>query len=130
MDEAEMWFEVAGEARKEMQIAGLKKAIHAKPTDLGFWKKAQEHESRSISYTIYRCPMNYRCHCKCLLRLVMAPNTYVELQRSEDRHQADSHAQDASKTLKYNQMVEIRESLTGMLFYVHPIFPQLPFAGT
>jgi hypothetical protein len=26
-------------ARKEMLIAGLKKSIHLKPTDLGLWKK-------------------------------------------------------------------------------------------
>jgi hypothetical protein len=27
------------EACKEMLMAGLKKVIHPKPTDLGFWKK-------------------------------------------------------------------------------------------
>jgi hypothetical protein len=111
MDDSEMWFQVADEARKEMLIAGLKKAMHPKDTDLGFWKKAQEHESRGIHYTIYRCPMNYRCHCKCLLRLVMAPNKYVELQRSENRHDANSHAQDDSKTLKYKQLVVIRDAV-------------------
>ena len=36
---------------------------------------------------------------------------YIELQRSELRHQADSHAVDCSKKLKYNQVVAIREAV-------------------
>jgi hypothetical protein len=43
IDEEAIMFDVAAEARKEMLIAGLKKAINPKPTDLGFWKKGQEH---------------------------------------------------------------------------------------
>jgi hypothetical protein len=34
---------------------------------------------------------------------------YLELQRSELRHHAASHAQDDSKKLKYEQMVAIRD---------------------
>ena len=35
----------------------------------------------------------------------------MELQRSELRHQADSHEHDCSKRLKYAQMVAIREAV-------------------
>jgi hypothetical protein len=54
--------------------------------------------------------MQHRAKCKCMLRLVMAED-YVELQCSENCHQADSHAQDDSKTLKYDQMVANREAV-------------------
>jgi hypothetical protein len=113
MDEDAMMFDVAEEASKEMLITGLKKAINPKPTDLGFWKKGQEHVSRVIHYTIYKCQLQHRAKCKCMLRLVMAGYN-VELQRNENRHQADSHAEDGSKRLKYDQMVAIREEvITG-----------------
>ncbi len=36
MDKDQMMFEVGEEVRKRMLIAGLKKAINPKPTDLGF----------------------------------------------------------------------------------------------
>ena len=67
MDEEEMMFDVAEEARKEMLLSGFKKAIHSKPTDLGLWKKGQVHESRGITYTIYKCPMRERAGCRCML---------------------------------------------------------------
>jgi hypothetical protein len=35
MEEDEIMFDVADEARKEMLLSGFKKAIHPKPTDLG-----------------------------------------------------------------------------------------------
>jgi hypothetical protein len=110
MDEDAMTFDDAEEARKEMLIAGLKKAIYPKPTDLGFWKKGQEHVSRRAHFTTYKCLMQHCAKCKCMLRLVMAGD-YVELQRSENRHQADSHAEDGFKRLKYDQMVAIREAV-------------------
>ena len=109
MEEDLIWIEVAEEARKEMLLSGYRKAIHPKPSDLGMWKKGQEHESRGFHYTIFKCPMNKRAGCKCVLRLVMCKD-YVELQRSELRHNASSHAQDDSKTLKYEQMIAIREA--------------------
>ncbi len=89
MDEDTMMFDVAEEASKEMLIAGLRKAINPKPTDLGFWKKGQEHVSRGIHYTIYKYPMQHSAKCKCILQLVMACD-YVEVQCSENRHQADT----------------------------------------
>ncbi len=62
MEEDEMMFDVAEEVRKEMLLSGFKKPIHPnlKPTDLGLWKKGQVHESRGITYTIYKCPMCWR----------------------------------------------------------------------
>jgi hypothetical protein len=57
MEEDEMIFDVAEEARKEMQLSGFKKAIHFKPTDLGLWKMGQMHESHCITCTIYKCNM-------------------------------------------------------------------------
>jgi hypothetical protein len=35
MEEEEMMFDVAAEARKEMLLSGFKKPIHSKPTNLG-----------------------------------------------------------------------------------------------
>ncbi len=67
-----MMFDVAEEARKKMLLSGFKKPIHLKPTDLGLWKKGQVHESRCITYTIYKCPMSGRAGCWCMLRLAMA----------------------------------------------------------
>ncbi len=58
MDEEAMLFQIVVEARKEMLIAGLRKAINPKDTDLGIWKKLQEHSSRCIHYTI----VNVRCN--------------------------------------------------------------------
>ncbi len=104
-----MMFDVAEEARKEMLLSGLKKPFHPKPTDLGLLKKGRVHESRGITYTIYRCPMSGCAGCLCMLLLVMAKD-YLELQRSELRHHAASHAQDDSKKLKYEQMVAIRDA--------------------
>jgi hypothetical protein len=60
MEEEEMMFDVAEEARKEMLLSGFQKAIHSKPTNLGLWKKGQVHESRSITYTVYKCLMSER----------------------------------------------------------------------
>ncbi len=73
------------EAKKERLLSGFKKAIHSKPTYLGLWKKRQVHESRGITYTIYKCPTSGRAGCRCMLRLVMAKD-YLELQRSELSH--------------------------------------------
>jgi hypothetical protein len=56
--------------------------------------------------------MSVRAGCRCLLRLVMAKDSsYLELQRSEFRHLAASHAQDDSKKLKYEQIVAIRDAV-------------------
>jgi hypothetical protein len=110
MEEDEMMFHVAEEARKEMLLSGFKKAIHPKPTDLGLWKKGQVHESRGINSTIYKCPMSGRAGCRCMLRLVMAKD-YLEFQRSELRHHSASHSQDDSNKLKYEQMVAIRDAV-------------------
>ncbi len=52
-----MWFELIEEAKKEMLLSGFKNAIHPKPTNLA-WKKGQVHESRCITYTIYKCLMS------------------------------------------------------------------------
>ncbi len=83
MDEEQMMFDVAEEAHKEMLLSGFKKPIHSKPTDLGLWKRGQVHESRGITYTIYKCPMSGRAGFRCMLRLVMAKDAgYLELQRS------------------------------------------------
>jgi hypothetical protein len=95
-----------------MLLSGFKKAIHPKPTDLGLWKKGQVHESRGITYTIYKCPMSGRAGCRCMLRLVMAKD-YLELQLSELRHHAASHAQDDPKKLKYEQMLAIRDAVVA-----------------
>jgi hypothetical protein len=37
IEEEEMMFDVAGEARKEMLLSGSIKPIHPKPTNLGLW---------------------------------------------------------------------------------------------
>ncbi len=44
-------------------------------------------------------------------RAIAMARDYVELQRSENRHQADSHAADGSKRLKYGQMITIRDAV-------------------
>ncbi len=54
--------------------------------------------------------MSGRAGCRCMLRLVMAKD-YLELQHSELRHHAASHAQDDSKKLKYEQMAAIRDAV-------------------
>jgi hypothetical protein len=110
MEEEELMFDVAEEERKEMLLSGFKKPIHFKPTNLGLWKKGQVHESRGITYTIYKCLMGGRAGCLCILQLVMAKD-YLQLQHSELHHHAASHAQDDSKKLKYEQMVAIRDAV-------------------
>ena len=54
MEEEEMMFDVAEEAKKEMLLSGFKNAIHPKPTDLGLWKKGQVHEPRSRAASLIR----------------------------------------------------------------------------
>jgi hypothetical protein len=41
MEEDEMMFDVAEEARKEMLLSGFKKAIHPKPTDLDYGRRGK-----------------------------------------------------------------------------------------
>ncbi len=91
MEEEDMMFDVAEEARKEMLPSGSKKPIHSKPTYLGLWKKGQVHELRGITDTIYKCLMSRRAGCWCMLLLVVAKD-YLELQCSKLRHHAASHA--------------------------------------
>jgi hypothetical protein len=67
MDEDEMWFELVKEAKKEMLLSGLSKAINPKPSNLALWKKGQVHESGGITSTIYKCQMSGRAGCRCKL---------------------------------------------------------------
>ncbi len=53
----EIIFEIGELAQKETLVAWLDKLIKHSDTDLGFWKKEQEHESKGLHYTMYRCPM-------------------------------------------------------------------------
>ena len=69
MDEIDVMAAVQEEAQKEILITRLKKSLNPKDSDLGFWKKGQEHDSCGINYTIYTCPMLYRAGCKCQCKL-------------------------------------------------------------
>jgi hypothetical protein len=90
-------------------LARRKTAFNSKPKDHGFWKKGQEHVSRCIHYMIYKCLMQHRAKCKCMLLLVMAGDC-LEFQHSENSNQADSHAEHCSKRLKYNTIREVGSS--------------------
>ncbi len=113
MDEEEMIFHVAEEARKEMLLSGLKK-IYPSQSHQSWYMEERASTRVGITYTIYKCPMSGRAGCRCMLRLIMAKD-YLELQRSELRHHAASHAQDDSKKLKYEQMVAIRDAVVTAL---------------
>ncbi len=99
-----MMFEVAEEVRKEMLLSRFKNPIHPKPTDLGLWKKGQVHESRGITYTIYKCPMSGRAGCQCMLRLVMVSAANFAITRPA------MHTM-IPRSSKYEQMVATRDAV-------------------
>jgi hypothetical protein len=55
MEEDQMWFGLREDAKKEILLSGLKKAINPKPNNLGLLKKGQVHELRCITSTIHKC---------------------------------------------------------------------------
>jgi hypothetical protein len=96
--------------RKKMPITGLKKSYQSQANRS--WKTWIMEEGARASlarHPLYDLLMSYaKSKCRCMLQLVMAGD-YVEIQHSEKHHQApaDSHAQDDSKRLKYDQWLQI-----------------------
>ncbi len=117
-------FDVAEEASKEMLLSGFKEAIHPKPTYLGLWKKGQVHESRGITYTIYKCPMSGRAGCRCMLRLVMAKDS-LELQHCgtanfaitrSAMHKMIPRSSSTNKWLQSGLLLSLRQSFLHLCF--------------
>jgi hypothetical protein len=72
-------------------------------TDVGLWKlqRAEYYNSRTDEWIrVYQCPMSYRCKCPALCRIISGKDH----KRLEffGTHDENSHANDASKNLKYN----------------------------
>ena len=102
-------------ARHLMHLSGLKKlpGHKGKDSDLALWKKWTQHTSRKtgVTYILYRCPLHYRCNCKCSIRVVIGQD-FKELQRC-GLHDANSHADDGSKYLKYDQIISVSEAVVS-----------------
>ncbi len=113
MDEDAMWFEVAEEAREEMLIAGRINKCHQSQ---GYRSWILEEGAR-VCLTQVRAASIIR-FSNVLCNIAQSASAcsdmagdFVELQRSEYRHQANSHEQNNSKRLKYDQMVAIMEAV-------------------
>ncbi len=99
-------------ARNLMALSGLRKTPVHKDlcTDLAMWKKAMQNtDRRGVTHTIYRCPLKHRCKCKCAIRVSRGPD-FVELWRV-GLHDMNSHANDGSNHLKYDQIIFVSERL-------------------
>jgi hypothetical protein len=111
MDEDAIRSELETQMRELMELSGQRKfpGHRTLDTDRGHWKLAGNHvDRRGIKYQVYRCPMRHRCQCKISCRLVTGPD-FIELQR-HGLHDKDSHDNDGSKKLKYDQIVSVHEA--------------------
>jgi hypothetical protein len=100
--------------RKFMQQSRLMKAPGHKQldTDVGLWKlrRAEYYNSRTDEWIrVYKCPMSYRCKCKALVRIIARKD--YKLLEFYGTHDENSHANDNSKKLKYNQIDAIYNSV-------------------
>ena len=111
-DDAEIQAELETEMRNLMELSGQKKfpGHRSLESDLGLWKFARSHtDKRGVTFDVYRCPMRHRCKCGCCVRVVRCAD-YIELQRS-GLHDRNSHDNDESKKLKYDQIVSVKEAV-------------------
>ncbi len=100
--------------KKFMQQSRLMRAPGHKQleSDVGLWKlqRAKYYNSRTDEWIrVYQCPMHYRCKCNVLCR-ILAEKDYKRLEFF-GIHDENSHANDASKKLKYNQIGAIYNSV-------------------
>ena len=71
--------------------------------------RASHTDRRDIRYDVYRCSMRNRCGCQISLQVVTCPD-FIELQH-HGLHDKNSHDNDKSKTLTYNQIVSVVEAV-------------------
>jgi hypothetical protein len=103
-DEDAIRSELETQMRELMELTGQRKFPGHKTldTDRGHWKLAFDHvDRRGIKYQVYCCPMRHWCQYKISCRLVTGPG-FIELQR-HGLHDKDSHDDDGSIKLKYDQ---------------------------
>jgi hypothetical protein len=112
MPEEDIERELFEQARSLMALSGLRKTLGHKDlsSDLAMWKKAMQNtDRRGVTHTTYRCPLNYRCNCKCAIRVSRGPQS-LELWRS-GLHDIHSHENDGSKHLKYDQIISVSDAV-------------------
>ena len=81
-------------------------------TDMALWKqqRAEYHNSRTDEMIhMFDCPLKYRCKCKAKVRIITGRG-YKRLEFS-GTHDENSHANDTSASLKYNQIVAIYDAV-------------------
>ena len=81
-------------------------------TDKALWKqnRAEYHNSRTDEMIhMFDCPLKYRCKCKAKVRIITGRG-YKRLEFS-GIHDENSHADDKSKSLRYNQIVAIHDAV-------------------
>jgi hypothetical protein len=104
-------------ATDKMAAGGITKVTFLKPsdTDLGQWKLKDEFKSAESGskVTRYRCPLQVRCKCPALLKVVHSPSR-VQMFMSQ-MHVPESHAVDKAKFLNWKQKNEVKEHVR-----VHP----------
>ena len=106
--------EIYTEMKLFMHASGLKKTPghRQKDTDIHLWKQDSKeyYNKRTGEWTRpFRCPMNYRCGCQALVKLI----TREDYKRLEffGTHDMQSHANERSKTLTHDQIVLIHDAV-------------------
>ena len=92
--------------REYMELSGQRKFYghKSRSTDLGAWKFARAHINKHrMKFDVFRCPLRSRCGCEVSMLVVIGPD-FIELQRY-GLHDKNSHDNDQSKKLTYNQIV-------------------------
>jgi hypothetical protein len=105
LEDEEINYEIYTLMTKFMQQSRLMKAPGHKQleSNVGLWKlqRAKYYNSRTDEWIrVFQCPMHYRCKCNALCRTLAGKN--YKLLEFFGTHDENSHANDASKQLKYN----------------------------
>jgi hypothetical protein len=113
MEDEDIQREMFELAREWMSASKLKKLPGhiAKPTDFALWKQYRRFTKRKtgVDIRLFRCPMHYRCGCSAGIRIQTSPSL-IQLDRSGEHH-ANSHDEDKSKFLKYNQIIAVTDAV-------------------
>ena len=102
-------------AQEQMQLGAISslRTFKAHDTDLGLWKVKDVYKNPNSSTTItrYRCPLNFRCKCKAMLRITRS-GTKVIFEVA-DMHGPETHApkKDKSKYLKWEQRESVAKAV-------------------
>ena len=114
LEPAEIKREIYMLVKKFMQDSRLMQTPGHKTldTDIAYWKLHSDeyYNSRQDEWIrVYKCPLNHRCRCQAKVRIITEKN-YKRLE-FHGTHDENGHANDKSKSLRYNQIVAIHDAV-------------------